>query len=165
MQNGELTYNHTNETRRLHCGKKAITFTRIEYKNLCDSNERQTAIKKLITRGSSLYGPQLFGSNSARIQRTCYSLEIMLLGLSGFKNFACLTGDSSFSFLRGTHLSSLCISLGSLSLARYQLARLCPQWILSQSASRSCHNTNDFGKSQRGVHRPCCLARARPPGA
>ncbi|KYN29085.1 hypothetical protein ALC57_01486 [Trachymyrmex cornetzi] len=41
---------------------------RTEYKNLCDSNERQVATKRLITRGSSLYGP--FSSNSARAIRS-----------------------------------------------------------------------------------------------
>ena len=36
--------------------------TQTEYKNLCDSSEQQA--KRLIARGSCLYGPQPFGSNS-----------------------------------------------------------------------------------------------------
>jgi len=76
VQDGELTYNHINKMWQLCCGERAAIFMRIEYKNICDSSERQATVKRLITRDSSLY--ELFG--------TCYSLKIMLSG-TALQNF------------------------------------------------------------------------------
>jgi len=66
IQDSELTYNYSNETRRLRCGEKAASFTRIEYKNLCDSSERQT---KDLLFAVILYRPPSFGSNSVLFAR------------------------------------------------------------------------------------------------
>ena len=63
MQDGELTY--TNETRR-EDGKLLRELNTIIYV----SSKRQATAKRLITRGSSLYGLQPFNSNSARAIRS-----------------------------------------------------------------------------------------------